>query len=133
MSRRTPLQRLIVCLSAGLFSVSALAAETTLQEVMKQRGLADKDVLAAAKTYTPAADVMNTGLQLGRTKRPGDRTRNPLDAHSHVHRGLHAGTLAGLRLRRRVQRVLAEGRIDGKDINYGDTRHPALSGRRFSL
>jgi nitrous-oxide reductase len=29
--------------------------------------------------------------------------------------------------------VLAEGRIDGKDINYGDTRHPALSGRRFSL
>jgi nitrous-oxide reductase len=51
MSRRTLIQRLVVCLAAGLVSVSALSA--TLQEVMKQRGLTDKDILAAAKTYTP--------------------------------------------------------------------------------
>ena len=41
--------------AAGLtFGVATTAlSESTLEEVMKARGLTQKDVLAAAKTYTP--------------------------------------------------------------------------------
>ncbi len=38
-----------------------------------------------------------------RPERPGDRLRHPVDAHPQVHRRLHAGAVAGLRLRRRVE------------------------------
>ena len=52
----------IVTSFLGLATGSAMAADS-LQDIMKARGLTEKDILAAAKTYTP------TG---GRDDRPGD-------------------------------------------------------------
>lgn len=40
--------------SALLASSSLLNAADTLQDIMKKRGLSEKDILAAAKTYTPS-------------------------------------------------------------------------------
>jgi hypothetical protein len=50
-----------------------------------------------------------------------------LDAHPQVHRRIHAGALAGLWLRRKLEERAEAGRIDGKDITWGDTHHPAIS------
>jgi hypothetical protein len=66
-------------------------------------------------------------LQLGRPVRPGHRLWRALDAHPEVHRRVHARTLAGLRLRRKLEEGAGQGRIDGKDITWGDTHHPAIS------
>ena len=53
----------------GLGTVSAFAAES-LDDVMKRRGLSQKDLLAAAKTYTPTGGrdeflVFSSGGQSG--------------------------------------------------------------------
>lgn len=42
----------LVTSSIGLTLTPAMAADS-LQDVMKARGLTEKDILAAAKTYTP--------------------------------------------------------------------------------
>ena len=54
---------------AGLGAGAAFAAET-LDDVMKRRGLSQKDLLAAAKTYTPTGGrdefvVFSSGGQSG--------------------------------------------------------------------
>jgi len=126
MSRRTLIQRLVVCLAAGLVSVSALSA--TLQEVMKQRGLTDKDILAAAKTYTPTGGrdeylAFSSGGQSGQVIVYGIPSMRILK---------YIGVFTpepwqGYGFDDESKAVLAEGRINGKDINYGDTHHPALS------
>jgi len=128
MNRRTTLQRLIVCLATGLFSVSTLYAETTLQEVMKQRGLTDKDILAAAKTYTPSGGrdeylAFSSGGQSGQVIVYGIPSMRILK---------YIGVFTpepwqGYGFDDESKAVLAEGRINGKDITYGDTHHPALS------
>ena len=53
---------LSVLIGIGLAIGSATSAwsQDALKDVMKARGLTEKDVLAAAKTYTPTVGVMNT-------------------------------------------------------------------------
>ncbi len=45
---------LLVGLTLGMGVASSALAQQSLQDVMKARGLTQKDLLAAAKTYTPA-------------------------------------------------------------------------------
>ena len=45
---------LLLGIGAGLAMASSSWAANTLDDVMKARGLTQKDILAAAKTYTPS-------------------------------------------------------------------------------
>ncbi|MCG6938795.1 MAG: Sec-dependent nitrous-oxide reductase [Gammaproteobacteria bacterium] len=110
-------------------SISATAwSASSLEQVMKQRGLTQKDILAAAKTYTPSGGrdeymVFASGGQSGQLivygipsmrilKYIGVFTPEPWQGYGYDDES---------------KAVLAEGRIMGKDITYGDTHHPAIS------
>jgi len=112
----------------SLAASGAAFGDDTLQGVMKARGLTDKDVLAAAKTYVPtggrdeflafssggqSGDVMVYGIPSMRIlKYIAVFTPEPWQGY-----GFDDESKA----------VLAQGRINGKDILFGDTHHPALS------
>ena len=99
-----------------------------LQEVMKARGLTEKDILAAAKTYTPTGGrdeylAFSSGGQSGQVIVYGIPSMRILK---------YIGVFTpepwqGYGFDDESKAVLAQGRIDGKDLNYGDTHHPAFS------
>ena len=122
-------------LATGLALLWALAiaapdawARETLQQVMKERGLTQQNLLAAAKTYTPTGGrdkyiAFASGGQSGMVivygvpsmrllKYIAVFTPEPWQAY-------------GFDEESKV--VLNQGRIDGRDITWGDTHHPALS------
>ena len=108
-------------------SGSSYAAES-LQDVMKRRSLSQQDLLAAAKTYVPTGKrdefiAFSSGGQSGQVivygvpsmrilKYIGVFTPEPWQGY-----GFDESSKA----------VLAQGKIDGKDITWGDTHHPAIS------
>ena len=109
------------------FSAPAFAAET-LEEVMKRRGLAQKDILAAAKTYTPSGGrdefiVFSSGGQSGQVivygvpsmrilKYIGVFTPEPWQGYGYDEES---------------KKILAQGNIDGRAPNWDDTHHPAIT------
>jgi nitrous-oxide reductase len=113
-------------LAAG-FAATAWSAES-LQDVMKRRGLSQQDLLAASKTYVPTGKrdefyVFSSGGQSGQVivygipsmriiKYIGVFTPEPWQGY-----GFDEESKA----------VLRQGNIDGKEINWGDTHHPAIS------
>jgi nitrous-oxide reductase len=104
------------------------AADIELAKVMKDRGLSEIDVIRAAKTYNPTGVkdefvVFSSGGQSGQVivygvpsmrilKYIGVFTPEPWQGY-----GYDKDSLA----------VLRQGNIRGKEINWGDTHHPALS------
>ena len=115
-------------LALGLsISTSAWSAKT-LEQVMKDRGLTQKDVLAAAKTYTPTGGrdefiVFSSGGQSGHLIVYGIPSMRILK---------YVGVFTpepwqGYGFDDESKAVLAQGRIQGKDITYGDTHHPAIT------
>jgi nitrous-oxide reductase len=123
-------RRAVTVLGAALLGALAAGAAPaqTLQEVMRQRGLTDKDLLAAAKTYVPTGKrdeyiAFSSGGQAGQVivygipsmrilKYIGVFTPEPWQGYGYDEES---------------KAVLAQGRIDGKDITFGDTHHPAIS------
>jgi len=116
-----------------LFLGSALAATTVfgagaLEKVMKDRGLTENDVIRAAKTYNPTGGrnefiVFSSGGQSGQIlvygvpsmrilKYIAVFTPEPWQGY-----GYDVDSL----------KVLREGNIRGREINWGDTHHPGLS------
>ena len=103
-------------------------SEATLQDVMKDRGLTEKDILAAAKTYTPTGGrdeylAFSSGGQSGQVIVYGIPSMRILK---------YIGVFTpepwqGYGFDDESKAVLAQGKINGKDITYGDTHHPALS------
>ncbi len=110
------------------FGVAVSIHAQTLEEVMKARGLTEKDLLAAAKTYTPTGGrdeyiVFSSGGQSGQVIVYGIPSMRILK---------YIGVFTpepwqGYGFDDESKAVLAQGRIDGKDIVYGDTHHPAIS------
>ena len=108
-------------------SAAAWSADS-LQDVMQARGLTEKDILAAAKTYTPTGGrdeylAFSSGGQSGQVIVYGIPSMRILK---------YIGVFTpepwqGYGFDDESKAVLAQGRIDGKDLNYGDTHHPALS------
>jgi len=104
-----------------------IAAES-LQDVMQRRQLTPEDMLAAAKTYVPTGKrdefiAFSSGGQSGQVivygipsmrilKYIAVFTPEPWQAY-----GFDDESKA----------VLAQGRMNGRDITWGDTHHPALS------
>jgi nitrous-oxide reductase len=100
----------------------------TLKEVMDARGLTEKDVLAAAKTYVPTGGrdeyiAFSSGGQSGQVIVYGIPSMRILK---------YIGVFTpepwqGYGFDDESKEVLAGGRIDGKDITFGDSHHPAIS------
>jgi len=112
----------------SLAAMTAAWGAETLDDVMKRRGLTQKDVLAAAKTYVPTGKrddfvAFSSGGQSGQVIVYGIPSMRILK---------YIGVFTpepwqGYGFDDESKAVLAGGRINGKDINYGDTHHPAIS------
>ncbi len=106
----------------------AALAQGKLEDIMKKRGLTEKDVLAAAKTYVPTGKrdefiAFSSGGQSGQVmvyaipsmrilKYIGVFTPEPWQGYGYDDES---------------KKVLEQGRINGKYITFGDTHHPAIS------
>ncbi len=119
---------LMVGAAIAVGGASAAWSTETLQDVMQRRGLAEKDLLAAAKTYTPTGGrdeylVFSSGGQSGQVIVYGVPSMRILK---------YIGVFTpepwqGYGFDDESKAVLAQGRIRGKDITFGDTHHPAIS------
>ncbi len=119
---------LLVAAGIGFGAASTAWSAESLQDVLKRRGLSQQDVLAAAKTYVPTGKrdefvVFSSGGQSGQVivygipsmrilKYIGVFTPEPWQGYGYDENS---------------KAVLRQGNIDGKEINWGDTHHPAIS------
>lgn len=114
--------------SALLGSVSFGASTPALEKVMKDRGLSEADVVRAAKTYNPTGVhdkylMFSSGGQSGQVIVYGVPSMRLLK---------YIGVFTpepwqGYGFDEESKKVLRQGNIRGKEINWGDTHHPALS------
>ncbi|MFA5241146.1 MAG: Sec-dependent nitrous-oxide reductase [Sulfuricella sp.] len=119
---------LLVAAGLGLGAASSAWAAESLQDVMKRRGLSQQDLLAASKTYVPTGKrddfiAFSSGGQSGQVIVYGIPSMRILK---------YIGVFTpepwqGYGFDESSKKVLRQGNIDGKEINWGDTHHPALS------
>ena len=112
----------------GLAAASSAWSAESLQDVMKRRGLSQQDLLAASKTYVPTGKrddfvAFSSGGQSGQVIVYGIPSMRILK---------YIGVFTpepwqGYGFDESSKKVLAGGNIDGKQITWGDTHHPALS------
>ena len=117
--------------AAALLSLSltstAFGAET-LEQLMKRRNLTQKDLMAAAKTYTPTGGrdeflAFASGGQAGQMIVYGVPSMR-------IYKYISVFTpepWQGFGFDEESKKVLAQGKVDGKDLTWGDTHHPAIS------
>jgi nitrous-oxide reductase len=116
-----------------LFLGSAVAATTmfaggALEKVMKDRGLTENDVIRAAKTYNPTGGrdefiVFSSGGQSGQVIVYGVPTMRILKYIA----VFTPEPWQGYGYDEDSKKVLRQGNIRGREINWGDTHHPGLS------
>ncbi|MBK5949999.1 cytochrome C [Rhodobium orientis] len=112
----------------GLAWTAAAWSAESLDDVMKRRGLTQKDLLAAAKTYTPTGGrdeflVFSSGGQSGQVLVYGIPSMRILKYIA----VFTPEPWQGYGFDDESKEVLAQGKIGGKQLNYGDTHHPAMS------
>ncbi|NOR51325.1 MAG: Sec-dependent nitrous-oxide reductase [Gammaproteobacteria bacterium] len=115
-------------LMVGLMASTSAWSSSTLESVMKARGLTQKDLLAAAKTYTPTGGrdeylAFSSGGQSGHVIVYGIPSMRILKYIA----VFTPEPWQGYGFDDESKAVLAQGRINGKDILFGDTHHPAFS------
>ncbi len=112
-----------------ILGLAGMGHGQSLQEVMKARGLSEKDLLAAAKTYNPTGKkdeyiVFSSGGQSGQVIVYGVPSMRILKYIAvftpEPWQGYGYGESESME-------VLEQGKINGREINWGDTHHPALS------
>ena len=118
---------MLIVAGLGLSAASAWSAES-LQDVMKRRGLSQQDLLAASKTYVPTGKrdefyAFSSGGQSGQIIVYGIPSMRIMK---------YIGVFTpepwqGYGFDEQSRKVLRQGNIDGKEINWGDTHHPAIS------
>ena len=123
-----PAIRAVAATLLGLSLAGQAWSASTLKDVMTERGLTEKDILAAAKTYTPTGGrdeyiALSSGGQSGQLIVYGIPSMRILK---------YVGVFTpepwqGYGFDDESKAVLAQGRINGKDITFGDTHHPAIS------
>ncbi len=119
---------LILAAGIGIAAAASAWSEESLQDVMKRRGLSQQNLMAAAKTYVPSGGrdeftAFSSGGQSGQVIVYGIPSMRILK---------YIGVFTpepwqGYGFDEESKKVLREGNIDGKEINWGDTHHPALS------
>ena len=127
LSVKTALMALCT-VSIGLGAASAAWSAESLDEVMKRRGLTERDVLSAAKTYVPTGGrdeflAFASGGQSGQVIVYGIPSMRILKYIA----VFTPEPWQGYGFDNESKAVLAQGKIDGKDILFGDTHHPAFS------
>lgn len=115
-------------LGLSLSMASSAWSQTTLEEVMKARNLTQKDLLAAAKTYTPTGGrdeymVFSSGGQSGQLIVYGIPSMRILKYVA----VFTPEPWQGYGFDEESKAVLRQGNVHGKEINFGDTHHPAIS------
>ena len=123
-----PAIRAVAATLLGLSLAGQAWSASTLKDVMTERGLTEKDILAAAKTYTPTGGrdeyiALSSGGQSGQLIVYGIPSMRILK---------YVGVFTpepwqGYGFDDESKAVMAMGRINGKDITFGDTHHPAIS------
>jgi nitrous-oxide reductase len=118
---------------SSLILGSAIAASTAfgagaLEKVMKERGLTENDVIRAAKTYLPSGGrdeflVFSSGGQSGQMIVYGVPSMKILKYIA----VFTPEPWQGYGFDEESIKVLRQGNIRGREINWGDTHHPALS------
>ena len=125
---KSVVKKLSLIAISTMLGVTFSNAATELDKVMKDRGLTQADILAAAKTYTPSGGrdkylVFSSGGQSGQIMVYGVPSMRILK---------YIGVFTpepwqGWGFDDESKEILAQGRIRGRDINWGDTHHPAIS------
>jgi nitrous-oxide reductase len=120
-----PVVAVLVC---GLLAAPGAWSRETLQQVLKRRGLSQQDVLAAAKTYVPTGKrdefiAFSSGGQSGMVIVYGVPSMRILKYIA----VFNPEPWQGYGFEEESKAVLDQGRINGRDITWGDTHHPALS------
>jgi nitrous-oxide reductase len=121
-------KRLSLIAIGALATVSLSAGDSELEKIMKERGLTQQDILAAAKTYTPSGGrdkyiVFSSGGQSGQVMVYGVPSMRILK---------YIGVFTpepwqGWGYDDDTKAILKQGWIRGKEITWGDTHHPGLS------
>ncbi|MCP3969160.1 MAG: Sec-dependent nitrous-oxide reductase [Rhodobacteraceae bacterium] len=116
----------VVTLGLGL-TVNAVSAEN-LDEVMARRGLSQQDLLAAAKTYTPSGGrdefiVFSSGGQSGQVIVYGVPSMRILKYVS----AFTPEPWQGFGFDEESKAILESAKVDGREIQWGDTHHPAIT------
>jgi len=115
-------------LGTTLAATVATAGGGELQKVMKARGLTETDVIRAAKTYNPTGGrdefiVFSSGGQSGQVIVYGVPSMRILKYIA----VFTPEPWQGYGYDEESTKVLRQGNIRGKEINWGDTHHPGLS------
>jgi len=115
-------------LGSSIAATMATASGGELEKVMKARGLTENDIIHAAKTYTPSGGrdefmIFSSGGQSGQMMVYGVPSMKILK---------YIGVFTpepwqGYGYDEESKKVLREGNIRGREINWGDTHHPGLS------
>ena len=121
-------KKVSILTSMLLFSATSALSSTDLQKVMKDRGLTERDVLAAAKTYVPTGMkdeyyVFSSGGQSGQVIVYGVPSMRILK---------YIGVFTpepwqGYGFDNESKKILDSGNIRGQEIRWGDTHHPNFS------
>jgi nitrous-oxide reductase len=116
-------------MAAALLMAAYGASAQSLQEVMKVRGLTERDVIAAAKTYVPSGKhdeyvVFSSGGQSGQVIVYGVPSMRIIKYIAVFTPEPWQGYGFG---DDESRHVLSGGKIGGREITWGDTHHPALS------
>ena len=124
----------VVATSLGLMVSSACANDSELQAIMKERGLTEKDVLAAAKTYQPSGKkddfiVFSSGGQSGQVLVYGVPSMRILK----VIGVFTPEPWQGYGYDEESKAVLKQGSINGKEFTWGDTHHPAFTEKKWRI
>jgi nitrous-oxide reductase len=125
---RTALLTATAVASLGFLYTAASANAENLDEVMARRGLTQQDLLHAAKTYTPTGKrdefiVFSSGGQSGQIIVYGVPSMRILKYIS----VFTPEPWQGFGYDEESKKVLDQGKVDGRDIPWGDTHHPAIS------
>jgi len=117
-----------VLLGTTLALSVATAGDGELQKIMKKRGLSENDIIRAAKTYTPTGGrdefiVFSSGGQSGQVLVYGVPTMKILKYIA----VFTPEPWQGYGYDEDSKKVLRQGNIRGREINWGDTHHPGLS------
>ena len=109
-------------------AVTTVASGSSLKDVMKKRGLSENDVIRAAKTYNPTGGrdefiVFSSGGQSGQVLVYGVPSMRILKYIA----VFTPEPWQGYGYDEDSKKVLRQGNIRGREINWGDTHHPGLS------
>ncbi|MCE5973787.1 Sec-dependent nitrous-oxide reductase [Sinirhodobacter sp. WL0062] len=121
-------KRLLATTGIVAMSMAMSASAETLDEVMARRGLTQQDLVSAAKTYTPTGGrdefiVFSSGGQSGQIMVYGVPSMRILKYVS----VFTPEPWQGYGFDEESKAILEQGKVDGREIQWGDTHHPAIT------